>query len=77
MSAAEAQEVRNSLLQSNDQYRQLADRHRELDIRLNELAEKHYLSVTEGLEEVTLKKRKLALKDQMEEIARQFRDRAS
>ncbi len=77
MNAAEAQEVKNSLLQGNDQYRQLADKHHELDIRLHELAEKHYLSVTEEIEEVTLKKRKLALKDQMEEIARHFRDRAS
>jgi uncharacterized protein YdcH (DUF465 family) len=73
MSAAEAQEVKNLLLQSDDTYRQLASRHHELDTRLHELSEKHYLSTTEQFEEVTLKKRKLALKDQMEEIARQFR----
>jgi uncharacterized protein YdcH (DUF465 family) len=71
MSAAEAQEVKNVLLQSHDQYRQLAERHHELDTRLNELAEKHYLSASEQVEEVTIKKRKLALKDQMEAIARQ------
>jgi uncharacterized protein YdcH (DUF465 family) len=73
MSAAEAQEVKNLLLQSDDTYRQLANRHHELDTRLHELSEKHYLSATEQFEEVTLKKRKLALKDQMEEIARQYR----
>ena len=77
MSAAEAQEVKNLLLQSDDTYRQLANRHQELDTRLHELSEKHYLSTNEQFEEVTLKKRKLALKDQMEEIARQFRGRAS
>ena len=77
MSAAEAQEVKNLLLQSDDTYRQLANRHQELDTRLHELSEKHYLSTNEQFEEVTLKKRKLALKDQMEEIARQFRNRAS
>ena len=70
MHAAEAPE--KHLLLSNDQYRQLATRHQELDTRLHELSAKHYLSVTEELEEVTLKKRKLALKDQMEEMARQF-----
>jgi uncharacterized protein YdcH (DUF465 family) len=75
MSAAEAQEVKNLLLQSDHHYRQLADRHHELDTRLHELSEKHYLTSTEQFEEVTLKKRKLALKDQMEEIARQFRGR--
>jgi uncharacterized protein YdcH (DUF465 family) len=78
MSAAEAQEVKNLLLQSDDTYRQLANRHHELDTRLHELSEKHYLSTTEQFEEVTLKKRKLALKDQMEQIARQYRgNRAS
>lgn len=78
MSAAEAQEVKNLLLQSDDTYRQLASRHQELDTRLHELSEKHYLSTNEQFEEVTLKKRKLALKDQMEEIARQYRgNRAS
>lgn len=73
MSAAEAQEVKNLLLQSDDTYRQLANKHQELDTRLHELSEKHYLSSSEQFEEVTLKKRKLALKDQMEEIARQYR----
>ena len=73
MSAAEAQEVKNLLLQSDETYRQLASRHHELDTRLHELSEKHYLSTNEQFEEVTLKKRKLALKDQMEQIARQFR----
>jgi uncharacterized protein YdcH (DUF465 family) len=77
MSAAEAQEVKNFLLQSDDTYRQLATRHHELDTRLHELSEKHYLSSSEQYEEVTLKKRKLALKDQMEEIARQYRGRES
>jgi uncharacterized protein YdcH (DUF465 family) len=78
MSAAEAQEVKILLLQSDDNYRQLANRHHELDTRLHELSEKHYLSTNEQFEEVTLKKRKLALKDQMEEIARQYRgNRAS
>jgi uncharacterized protein YdcH (DUF465 family) len=74
MSAAEAQEVKAVLLQSDDNYRQLANRHHELDSRLHELSEKHYLTATEQIEEVTLKKRKLACKDQMEVIARHFRD---
>ena len=74
MNAAEAQETRNLLLQSNDQYRELAHLHHELDTRLHELSEKHYLTATEQIEEITLKKRKLALKDQMEEIARHFRE---
>ena len=74
MSAAEAQEVKAVLLQSDDTYRQLSNRHHELDTRLHELSEKHYLTATEQIEEVTLKKRKLACKDQMEAIARHFLD---
>ena len=72
MSAAEAQEVKSLLLSSDDQYRQLADRHHQLDDRLHQLSDKHYLSTSEQLEEVTLKKRKLALKDQMEQMAREY-----
>jgi len=72
MSIAEAQEVKNLLLRSHDEYRELAERHHQLDDRLHELTEKHYLSDTEQLEEVTIKKRKLALKDQMEAIARDY-----
>ena len=72
MSAAEAQEVKNLLLKQNEQYRQLAERHHQLDDRLHELTEKHYLSSSEQFEEVTIKKRKLALKDQMEQMAREY-----
>ena len=77
MSAAEAQEAKDLLLQRNDQYRQLVILHQELDTRLHELTERHYLSTDEEVEEHKLKKRKLALKDQMEAIARQFQTRAS
>lgn len=72
MSPAEAQEVKSHLLRENDQYRQLAERHHELDDRLHQLAERHYLSTAEQFEEVTLKKQKLALKDRMEQMAREF-----
>jgi uncharacterized protein YdcH (DUF465 family) len=72
MSAAEAQEVKNLLLRSNDHYRQLSDRHHELDDRLHKLTELPYLTASEQVEEVTLKKRKLALKDQMEQMALEY-----
>jgi len=72
MSAVEAAEVKNLLLQSDQQFRQLAEQHHQLDDRLHQLIEKHYLSDTEQLEESTLKKRKLALKDQMEGLVREY-----
>jgi len=70
---AETQDLKHLLLETNDEYRQLAAKHHELDDRLHELTTKHYLSDNEQFEEVTLKKRKLQLKDKMEEIARSHR----
>ena len=73
MNIEEAQEAKHFLLQSHDQYRELAERHHELDDRLHQLIEKPHLSDTEQVEEVRLKKRKLQLKDRMEEILRRHR----
>jgi uncharacterized protein YdcH (DUF465 family) len=72
MSAAEAQEVKNLLLRSNDHYRQLSQRHHELDNRLTQLTRLPHLTASEQFEEVTLKKRKLAVKDQMEQMAVEY-----
>ena len=68
MNTAETQEVKHFLLQSHDQYRDLAERHHALDDRLHELIDKPHLSESEQVEETTIKKRKLALKDSMERI---------
>lgn len=67
---AEAQDLKSWLLDTNEEYRQLASKHHELDDRLHELTSKHYLSDSEQLEEITLKKRKLLIKDRMEALAR-------
>ena len=69
MNAADAPEVKEHLLASNDLYRELSHLHHELDDRLQQLYSGGHLSESEHLEEVTLKKRKLALKDQMMRIA--------
>ena len=45
--------------------------------RLNELTTKNYLSGPEQVEEITLKKRKLQLKDKMETIVRRYREQAA
>ena len=71
---AEAEEFKSRLLENNEEYRQLVSKHSELEGRLQELNTKHYLSNSEQVEEVTLKKRKLQVKDRMEEIVRHHRD---
>jgi len=69
----QSQDLKAMLLQTDAEFHQLATQHHELDDRLHELTLKPYLSEPEQVEEVTLKKRKLALKDRMETILRQHR----
>ena len=68
-----AQDLKNVLLESDDEFRELAARHHDLEKRLFELSHRQYLSEPEQVEEVTLKKRKLQLKDRMEDIIRRHR----
>jgi uncharacterized protein YdcH (DUF465 family) len=65
-----SQELREQLLQTDDEFRSLSAKHHELDDRIHELGSKSYLADAEQLEETTLKKRKLQLKDRMEDILR-------
>ena len=68
--AVDTHELKERLLQSDHQYRDLATRHHELDERLHELATRHFLTEPEQLEEAQIKKQKLRLKDKMEDIVR-------
>ena len=71
-----SQGLRDLLMQTDEEFQNLAVKHHELEDRLHELTAKHYLSEPEQLEEVTLKKRKLQLKDRMEDILRRHRQQA-
>ena len=59
---------------TDEEYRQLEVQHHEYESRLGELADKAVLSDEEQVEEITLKKKKLQLKDRMREIARSQRN---
>jgi uncharacterized protein YdcH (DUF465 family) len=63
------EELKRKLLQTDDEFRQLATQHHSLDEQIQDMAA-HHLSEPQQLEELTLKKRKLQLKDQMEMILR-------
>jgi uncharacterized protein YdcH (DUF465 family) len=67
-------ELKRMLLQTDEEYRQLAAKHHHLDEQIHSLATRHHLSEPEQLEETTLKKRKLQLKDRMEMILRRRAD---
>ena len=63
--------VKEALLEENEEFQRLAKKHQELQERLTVLSGKIFLSDEEKLEEVTLKKKKLALKDKMASLIRQ------
>ena len=67
----QSQDSKAELVGTDEEFHQLAAQHHELEGRLHELTARHYLSEPEQVEEVTLKKRKLLLKDRMESIVRQ------
>jgi uncharacterized protein len=69
----QSQNLRELLLQTDEEFNQLAAKHHQLEDRLHELTSKNYLSQPEQIEEVNLKKQKLQLKDRMENILRRHR----
>jgi uncharacterized protein YdcH (DUF465 family) len=73
MQTANVHELKELLLKTDEEFRQLATQHHDLDERLHELSGKPYLSDVEQVEEVKLKKVKLQLKDKMEDILRRHR----
>jgi uncharacterized protein YdcH (DUF465 family) len=70
----QSQGLKEELLRTDEEFHQLVAKHHELEDRLQELTAKQYLSEPEQVEEVNLKKRKLQLKDRMEDILRRYRD---
>jgi uncharacterized protein len=66
-------ELQEQLLRENAEYRQLAAEHHACDNQLEIFANKHFLSEEEELQEKTLKKKKLMLKDQMYSIVQKAR----
>lgn len=65
-------DIQRLLSDEDPEFRQWADEHRRCETRLNELTAKTDISADDELEEKTLKKRKLHLKDQMAERIRSY-----
>jgi uncharacterized protein YdcH (DUF465 family) len=61
-------------LLENEEYRRLHDQHHEYETKLSQFTDKVVLSDEEQVEETTLKKKKLQVKDRMEAIARRVRE---
>jgi uncharacterized protein YdcH (DUF465 family) len=63
------------LMKDNEAFRDMVVRHQEYEQRLTELADLHYPTEDEQMEEHLLKKKKLALKDEIYAMMEQY-DRA-
>ena len=77
MEMAKSDSLKEELMASNPEFRELAREHGRYEERLSELSALTYPSDEEQVEEVTLKKKKLALKDQMYSLMLQHEEVAS
>ncbi len=62
------QEIIERLMEKHEEFRELKQKHAQLEERLEELQKKLYLTLEEELEVKAIKKQKLELKDRMNEI---------
>ncbi|CAN5544939.1 hypothetical protein BH10ACI3_BH10ACI3_21790 [soil metagenome] len=71
MDMSTADPVRDELIKINPTFRDLVHQHQDFEARLNELAHLTYPNEDEQLEEVTLKKKKLLIKDEIYDMMQQ------
>jgi len=71
MDISSVESLKEELIKENQAFRELAMQHQNYEKRLSELAGLTYPNDEELLEESVLKKKKLAVKDEMYEIIQQ------
>ncbi|HEY0427860.1 MAG TPA: DUF465 domain-containing protein [Pyrinomonadaceae bacterium] len=64
--------VRDELLKENQNFRELVQQHQDYEVRLNELGGLTYPNDDELIEESTLKKKKLLIKDEIYAIMQEY-----
>lgn len=67
--------VRDQLIKENQAFRELVQKHQNYEKRLTELAGLNYPNEEELLEESTLKKKKLAVKDELFAMMHDFSEK--
>ena len=70
------EELKAHLLHTNDDFRSLAEQHALYKRQLQEIESKPHVTEADEIEEQRIKKLKLRLKDQMNEIMAQYRHSA-
>ncbi len=66
-------ELKAHLMETDDEFRRLAAQHCEYKKQLEALSARSYLTPEQQVEETRIKKLKLKLKDQMQEIVDRYR----
>jgi len=69
--ALTSQDIRQSLLANDPEFRELAEEHSRCESQLDQILKSSYLNSEDLVRETALKKRKLHLKDRMERILAQ------
>jgi len=67
------QEIKEKLLQENEEFKKINDEHHKLKTLLAEIDKKVYLTPEEEIERKKLQKQKLLKKDVMAEMIREFK----
>jgi len=67
------EEIAKVLAEENDEYKAIGDEHRNLKDKLGEFKSKVYLTPEEELEKKNFQKLKLAKKDRMAEMIREYK----
>jgi uncharacterized protein YdcH (DUF465 family) len=67
------QEIIDTLIRENEEFRRLYQEHRELDSMLSEFNKKHYLTPEDEFEVHRMKKEKLSKKDKIAELIKNFK----
>jgi len=68
------EEIKTHLMATSEEFRRLVAQHAEYKQKLEGLTSRHYLTPEEQVEEVRIKKLKLRLKDQMQQMIDRHRN---
>ena len=71
------EEIKEQLMASSADFRRLAEEHHQYEGKLQEINSRQHMSEQDHLEVITLKKKKLHLKDQMNSMISKLREELS
>ena len=65
--------VKDYLIKNDERFRELVDEHQQFEQQLQRFSGKTFLTPDEQIQETVIKKKKLALKDQMQLLIHRFK----